>query len=377
MAINEGSKSKVRTIRITSVGSLVGHNILESLAPRRQQWRVVGVNSQAQTASNFRCDVAYLSPETRHEETYISRLREILRIEQPAIVLAGRDLDLPPLARLKTEVEFTHTLFLCPSAAAVPVVNDKYATWLFANRHGLPFALTAFDRTELDTLIARKGFPLISKPRFGNASRGVSILRSVAEAEAALTKGIFVFQEFLSPPPDLQAILTDFRLGIPLFYSIIEDDHYSAQGLVGNDGKLLGFLAVLNIMEGGKDVGHQLLDEPALAQLAADYAAALSPLGYIGPLNLNCKKIGPDRFVPYELNGRFTGATAARAVLGYREVEYAVDYFLDGILPKPLRESASGCDALRPIVQRLPGTHLLALDAVTRLVNAGIWPGDF
>lgn len=366
-------QKKVRTILITSVGSLVGHNILESLAPRRDEWRVVGVNSQPLAANNFRCDVAYLVPETAQEGAYISRMREILRIEQPAVALAGRDFDLPPLASLKGEPEFAQTIFLSPATASVPVVNDKYATWLFARRHGLPFAATAFDRAELDALIARTGFPLICKRRFGNASRGVFILRSAAEADAALGEANFVFQEFLSPPRDLQALLPDFRFGVPLFYGIVEYDHYSAQGLVGNDGELLAFLAILNTMEGGKDISHQLLDEPALERMTADYARALSPLGYIGPLNLNCKKIGPDRFMTYELNGRFTGATAARALFGYPEVEYALDYFLDGRRPEPRHESRPDGRALRCIIQRLPGTHLLDLDAVTRLTSAGVW----
>jgi carbamoyl-phosphate synthase large subunit len=366
-------RRRVRTMLITSVGSLVGHNILESLGPRRREWRVVGINSQPLAVNNFRCDVAYLVPETAQEEAYLSRMREVLRTEQPAVVLAGRDLDLPPLARLKAEPEFAQIFFLLPAAAAVPVVNDKYATWLFARRYGLPFAATAFNRAELDTLIARKGFPLICKRRYGNASRGVFILRSASEADAALAEGNFVFQEFLSPPPNLQALLPDFRFGMPLFYGIVEDDHYSAQGLVGNDGELLGFLAILNTMEGGKDISHELLDEPALERMTADYARALGRLGYIGPLNLNCKKISPNRFMAYELNGRFTGATAARALFGYPEVEYALDYFLDGRRPEPTHESRPYGGASRCIIQRLPGAHLLGLDLVTQLTSAGVW----
>ena len=142
--MNERSKNKVRTILITSVGSLVGHNILESLAPRRQEWRIVGVNSLPLAANNFRCDVAYLAPETAQEDAYLSRLREILRIEQPAVALAGRDLDLPPLACLKAEPEFAQTLFLSPAAASVPVVNDKYddlavcpSPWASLRGHGI------------------------------------------------------------------------------------------------------------------------------------------------------------------------------------------------------------------------------------------------
>lgn len=371
--MNERSKDKVRTILITSVGSLVGHNILESLASRRQEWRIVGVNSQPVAANNFRCDVAYLAPETAQEDRFLSRLREILKIEKPAVALAGRDLDLSSLARLKAEPEFTQTLFLSPAAASVPVVNDKYMTWLFAHRHGLPFAATAFDRDEVDALISRKGLPLICKSRFGNASRGVFILRSTAEVDAALAEASFVFQEFLNPPRDLQAILPDFRFGVPLFHGIVEDDHYSAQGLVGAEGELLAFFATLHIMEGGKSISVQPLAEPALERMTADYARALSPLGYIGPLNLNCKKIDPHHFMPYELNGRFTGASAARALLGYPEVEYALDYFLDGCRPKPRGESRPDSGALRHIVQRQASAHLVDLDAATRLTAAGVW----
>ena len=366
----------MRTVLITSVGSLVGHNILESLAPRRHEWRVVGVNSLPLAVNNFRCDTAYLASESVQEDAYLSRLREILRIEQPAVVLAGRDLDLPPLARLKAEPEFEKTLFLLPAVASVPVVNDKYETWLFARRHGLPFAGTAFDRAELDELIARTGFPLICKRRFGNASRGVFIVRSPAEADAALLEGYFVFQEFLNPPRDLQVIAPDFRFGIPLFHNISEGDHYSGQGLVGAEGELLAFFATLHIMEGGKDISVQPIDEPALERVTADYAHALSPLGYIGPLNFNCKKIGSDHFVPYELNGRFTGASAARATLGHPEVEYALDYFLDGRRPESRHESKSNTGAMRRIVYKLPNNQLLDLDAVSRLAEVGVWRRD-
>lgn len=129
-------------------------------------------------------------------------------------------------------------------------------------------------------------------------------------------------------------------------------------------------------MEGGKDISVQPIDEPALERVTADYAHALSPLGYIGPLNLNCKKIGSDHFVPYELNGRFTGASAARATLGHPEVEYALDYFLDGRRPESRHESKSNTGAMRRSVYKLPNNQLLDLDAVSRLAEVGVWRRD-
>lgn len=363
----------MRTLLITSVGSLVGYSILEALVPRRIEWRIVGVNSVALAANNFCCDVAYLVPETSQEEAFLSSLREIILRENPVVVIAGRDQDLWPIARLKEESEFKKTLFLSPSAACVRVVNDKYATWLFSQENGLSFAKTAHDGPELEELIGQVGFPLICKPRFGNASRGVFIVGQKGEADAALAKGGFVFQEYLSPPWNLGAIIPDFRFGIPLFYGIAEEDHYSAQGLVDKDGELLAFFATINILEGGKAISLKPLKEPALERLTAAYARALGPLGYIGPINLNCKKIGPGQFVPYELNGRFTGSSAARAALGFNEVIYALDYFLDGRRPKPINGLRDENHALRSIVQRIPGTHLLDLAEVAGLTSTGVW----
>lgn len=362
----------MKKILITSVGSLVGTNILKSLGPRQNEWYIIGVNSQPLAVNNFRCDVAYLAPETSQESAYLSRMRSILRLEEPAVVLAGRDFDLFPLARLKEEPEFDKILFLLPSKACVPVVNDKYETWLFAQRHGLPFAHTAFDRDELDKLIAKVGFPLICKRRLGNASQGVFIVREAKEAEAALAKGGFVFQEFLNPPQNLQDLFPDFHLGVPLFYGINEYDHYSAQGLVGYEGELLAFIATLHILEGGKDISVHPIDEPALERITADYARVLGPLGYIGPLNFNLKKIGSDQFVPYEINGRFGGGSAARAALGHPEVEYALDYFLDEIRPE-FSYKKSRSNFMRQIVHLRPETQLFDLDMVSQLKSDGIW----
>ncbi|MDH3466993.1 MAG: hypothetical protein OES26_14010 [Gammaproteobacteria bacterium] len=360
-----------RKILITSIGSLVGSSIVESLYPRRHEWFIVGVNSQPIAVNNFSSDVVYLVPETTQESAYIERMRSILRAEKPSVVLIGRDFDLSPLNKLRADPEFKETLFLMPSEACEPVLNDKNETWVFANHHKLPFAATASDRAELDTLIEQFGFPLICKPRFGHGSLSVFIVTTVKQAYSALSEGNFVFQEFLSPPQDVQSLFPDFRFGVPLFYSINEHDHYSAQGLVGSNGELLAFIATLSVLEGGKSISARPIDEPALEQVAADYARALGPLGYIGPLNLNCKKIDSDHFVPYELNGRFTGTTATRAAFGHPEVEYALDYFLDG--KKPKRRYQSKSNFMRQLVHRRPVPQLFDSVMVSQLITDGVW----
>jgi biotin carboxylase len=357
-----------RTILITSVGSLVGLNILDSIEAMRGRLRVVGTNSDPLTPNNFRCDLAYLAPKTADTDRFFARVRDIIKTEQPDLVLAGRDDDLVPLARIKASQEFPRTLFLTPDSAAVVVVNDKLATARFAREHGLPFPETAATQEEADTLINRCGFPLISKPRSGFASRGVTVVRNRSEASAALARSDFVLQEYLNPPSNLDALLPDPRFGAPLVHHIAETDHYSAQAMVGASGELLAYFATL--LDRSAIVVVKPIDAPLLEQVTTDYVRHLGALGFVGPLNLNCKRLPDGHFVPYELNGRFTGTSSSRALLGYPEVGLAIEHFLDG---QPI-----ACPRPRPgtqIVMRLPGRDVVHLDDVDQLRSTGVWRG--
>ena len=77
LEIVAGNRMKVL---LTSVGSLVGQNILDVLEypgfSRRSLMRVVGSNSVPDAACNFRCDRCYLLPLTATAE-YSARMREI------------------------------------------------------------------------------------------------------------------------------------------------------------------------------------------------------------------------------------------------------------------------------------------------------------
>jgi carbamoyl-phosphate synthase large subunit len=246
------------------------------------------------------------------------------------------------------------------------VVNDKYATAAFARRHGLPYPETAASREEAEALIRRTGFPLICKPRAGFAQRGVTIVRNRCEAEAALARSGFILQEYLCPPADLDDILADMRYGAPLLHRVVEHDHYSGQALVGADGTMLAFFA--SLLDKGEIGVVTPIDAPALRKVTSDYVRHLGALGYVGPLNLNCKQMPDGSFIPYELNGRFTGTSATRAMLGYPEVALAIAHFLDG---QPVDDLPPG--PLDRIVVWPRGRTLVQLRDVDELHTAGVW----
>ena len=72
---------------IMSVGSLVGQNILDAIENRRNNIFVIGINSVAKNPRNFLCDRTYLTTQISNEEQFESEFIEILKKENPDLIL--------------------------------------------------------------------------------------------------------------------------------------------------------------------------------------------------------------------------------------------------------------------------------------------------
>ena len=344
---------KVRKILITSIGNRVSEAIVDRLESRRSALTVVGVNSIASAAGNFRADTVYLVPPSEPLAPFLARMREILAAERPDLVLAGRDGDLAGLAMLREEPAFKATFFLCPSSAVVAVVRDTHRTFEFARAHGLPFAESIVDAANLDDLIRRKGLPLIGKPRDGHGSIGVTVVRTRDQALAVLAKGGLMLQEFLNVPADLDAGLPDLRLGMPLHYAVGWQRCVSPGAVLGESGKVLASNAINIDFIAGVETRMALNQTPAGEAVIRGYAEALGRIGMIGPINIQCHQLPDGSLVPFEINARFFGSTTARAYFGFDCVAIAVDYFLEGRLPASPETPAEACHIVRPAIDRV------------------------
>jgi biotin carboxylase len=328
-------------ILITSVGSRVGLGLLESLRPVRNRIAVIGVNSVADAPQNFQCDRVYLAPATAEAAAFAARMRSIVEAERPAMILAGRDEELDCLAGLAADPTLHDVIFLTPGVDAVSICNDKYETWRFAQAHGLPFAETAIDAEGLRRIVARTGYPVIAKPRRGgHASRGVHVVRDDGEAARALDAGRFVFQAFIEPSSASIDLGRDLVFGVPWSLQM-RDVRHAAEGVIDRDGALICQSSVISETTGGLSLHMAVIDDPEIEGVHRAYARALAARGHFGPLNLQGKKTATGEFLPYEINGRFTGSVMARALQGYNQVVHALDYFLAGRLPPPRHQADS------------------------------------
>ena len=361
---------------ITSVGSLIGQNILDVLEfpgfSRRSLVKIVGVNSVPDTPGNFRCDRCYLAPPTAAAE-YPSRICEILEEETPDLILCGRDEETLVLSRLKTQRPDLPGVLTCASPHAALVGLDKWQTWLFARRHGLPSAESFMlgesgNEADLEAFCQRVGYPVIAKPVRGSASRGVCFVRDFADAQSmAQLQGCF-FQEYLGDPLKLEPYFASLRGPFPLFSCAPDAGFHSCLTMIAPDGQFTPIFVSYNHQEYGQSLWNRRISDATLEQLTRAYARAFVAEGGAGPLNLAFRRDRQGNWKVQEINLRHTGSTLARFLLGLDELYFTVRDFLPEVeFPEMHPGEIGGSDQ---VSKRL---YTYSIPDSATLKGSGVW----
>jgi len=358
------------TVLITSLGSRAAEGVLACLQSLRAQLRIVGTNSVAEAAANFDADTTWLVPPTAQQAAFEERMVELVAQERPALVLNGRDEEVPALAALAERQPDAG--WLLPPVALAPLFNDKYLTARFAAAHGLPFADTAFTAAEVDALLGRHGLPLVAKPRVGGFnSRGVVIVTRAERLPALLAQGGQVLQPFLGGPALAQAFrsLHDGAAAGALPWDWNPANTYQTlEVLIGERGEVLQAFATEALRQGTPVERVRLLpaDSP-LQALAEHHARVLAAAGHRGPLNIQgfCDEAG--RFQAFEWNARIVGTAPAYALLG-RNLPLAALLHCVPALADRLPVAAPDLAVFRPLAFRgVPRAW------IERLQRDGVW----
>ena len=120
----------------------------------------------------------------------------------------------------------------------------------------------------------------------------------------------------------------------------------------------------------GKSECVALEDAPDIQALGLSCARTFAQAGWRGPLNIQCETTPDGRIVMYEFNGRFTGATAARYLLGHDEVGTALSAFA-GIHIEPPMPQHNVTEVIR-----LPHGRLMDPQKFTQLEQTGFWSAE-
>jgi hypothetical protein len=363
---------------LTSVGGLVGHNILDVLeypdAPRRSLVQVVGTNSQPDAAANFRCDRCYLVPPTAAAE-YPARMSDILWKESPDLILCGRDEDTYVLAQLKSRhPELPGVLPIGPPRAAL-IGLDKWQTWLFAHRHGLPFAESFMpgesgDEAALEAFCRRVGYPLVAKPTKGAGSRGVCFVRNTADAEAISQRQAYLFQEYIGDPQNLEPYFAALQGPPPLFAQHRHADYHVCYTVIAPTGDFPPVATAENKTEYGHTYLTARVVNPTIEAITAKYARALFSEGGAGPMNVQFRQNRDGTWKGLEVNLRTSGGMLARFMKGVDELGRIIKAFVpDTSFPELHLQDSDQCHR----VFRQYYSYPVSEKGVAALQRTGVW----
>lgn len=316
---------------LLSGASLVGQNVLAALAGRRHSLHLTAINSVATEPTLADFDEVYLSGNlVEAPEAFRERFEEVLEAARPDLVIPCRDDDVLFLAEMRERLPAWRERLLCGAAATARATLDKLDSWHFSQAHGLPFVPTVAADAPIGELLAfadAHGFPLLAKPRRGFASRGVSLLLDATQLQRIAGEPGLILQRYLGDPAAVGAYVRQVReQGVPLFHSF-EAVKHSLQAFIAPDARVIGTLVTRNTMRQGRSERVVCDHDPDMQALAERCAAVFSAQGWRGPLNVQCQRDADGMAMIYEYNGRFTGATAARQLMGYDEPGMALTTF--------------------------------------------------
>jgi carbamoyl-phosphate synthase large subunit len=323
---------------VTGAGALLGQGIIKSLQWAETPYEVIAADPNPLSPGLFWAERGYTVP-LAGAPGFLAKIEEILRSEQPDVLLVGTDVELPIFAEHRERLEEQcGTRILVSSPEVIRIANDKYETFRFLEEAGLdpPRSVLPEEEDELERMIREVGFPLIVKPRVGARSAGVSLVHDEAQLRAALNgRSGLVVQELAGD----------------------ENKEFTSSALVFDSEPRASIVMRRDLRDGNT---HRAYVEafPELNQFVRRAARALQPFG---PANFQFRTDSSGRPKVFEINGRFSGATPLRALAGFNEVDLSIRHLLLGepvSQPAELREGV----ILRPL-----GEQFVTLDEIAEL----------
>lgn len=358
-------------ILLLSGASLVGQNIMAALSSRRDQLVLYAANSRADEPTLFDFDGAFLTPSVATDpDAFDQRFDTILSKTKPDLVIPCRDDDVAFIAARADRVTSESHRYLCGASEIAAALLDKWESWRFSDLHGLPFAPTIRADSapgELMAFVRAHSFPLIAKPIKGFASRGVVLILNQGQLDRLTGRKDCIVQAYLGDPDRVQSYAASVTNdGVPLFHTFEEVKH-SIQGCISPEGKVSGLMVSRNLMRFGRSERVEIETAAEFLAEGTKWVTAFADAGWRGPVNIQCQRGRDGKLAIYEYNGRFTGATSARSLLGFDEVGMVMRDWL-GYELRPVPAQSGTLTVIRSMTSRA-----LDLDKVAKLTQLLEW----
>ena len=319
-------------VLITGVsGGSIGEQVCKSLLMGRHTYQLVATNTTRDATKVIRANMVDVLPVASSDE-YIDALLDLVRRYEIQFLIPGSE---PELIKLSKNLDAFSNLDLKVLINAPQVIAtcvDKKSTFEFLSQNGFHVPYTVLSESADNKINHSVSFPCIIKPALGG---GGSAATFIAQDQEELN----FFVRYL------------IKYGYhPLIQEYIPDaeNEYTVGVLHSPRGKLIGTVVLRRQMLAGlsnrlrianqtgrPEMGRMLAVSSGISQgeivefepvrrIAEKIAKTI---GSVGPLNIQGRWDG-SRFIPFEINPRFSGTTPMRALAGFNEPERMIDAWL-------------------------------------------------
>jgi carbamoyl-phosphate synthase large subunit len=210
-------------------------------------------------------------------EEYVPRLQELVQEHAISLVLPLTDLDMNVLAERRDELGAT---VLLPGTEVVERANDKYATHLFLEQHGIGSPEAWLPERLPDEL----PFPVLVKPRWGFGSRNIFVASDRVELDF-----------YLAHTPVVSFV-----------ERVCQGEEFSIDVFCDLEGICLNSIPRTMIeSKGGESIKGVTIRDEELIELGCRVAETM---GVQGPATVQCFRTAAGRDEVTDVNLRFGGA---------------------------------------------------------------------
>ena len=310
-------------IGISCIGSGVGQSVVNSLRLSRLPFQTIGFGNNPFAYGAYDCDLYDYTPSI-YDKGFLENLISICLSHKIDLLIPGLDDEVLLYAQNANKFAEAGIKTLCSDEPLVAFCRDKKG---MSGRYGKisdifvkSQNITNLQKKHLSTEIT---FPLIAKPNSGCASRGIKILEN--QDDLNNLSDDYIIQEIAFPQKtDINYNLYIKNLARKQNLQVSE---ISVQLVYNQERMLIGRMSSYNTLRCGIPIEIVPIDRLDIWDVIDRLSPYLLELGLKGPINIQ-GRLTEKGFKIFEMNPRFTGITALRALMGFNEVEACVKEWL-------------------------------------------------